>query len=224
MVVLRVTMIMEIIYTTLMMHWIYEYKEFDEDQGDYDKKPAAKKVPGGEFCPKKESLGILRQFLNKQTSLKPPLLFAQTKEQEVTYSHSNDDDDSILEEETGGQYDEDELFQDDKEDMMEDLSYYCSIARVGVGQKLSVGGPSKPDTSNMTESESSMVLKEWMVAWKAYADVVQCECRKSLGTNTSSNFTYSGVLNDRLHIMTEVESSPLLAVNHTFSEKELLLI
>ena len=102
MVVLRVTMIMEIIYTTLMMHWIYEYKEFDKDQGDYDKKPAAKKVPGGEFCPKKESLGILRQFLNKQTSLKPPLLFAQTKEQQVTYSHSNDDDDSILEEETGG--------------------------------------------------------------------------------------------------------------------------
>mgnify|MGYP006153922695 CR=1 FL=1 len=70
-----------------------------------------------------------------------------------------------------------------------------------------------------------MVLNNWKVDRKAYNDKVQRERRKSLGTKAqpSDIVEHSGVLTDRLRMMTEVQTSPLL-VDHTFPDKELLLL
>jgi len=67
-----------------------------------------KKVPGGAFSPRRESLGILRDFMSKQVSP----LFARQAEQD-TSSPTGENNDFVEEEGVGGQYDDDELFQDD---------------------------------------------------------------------------------------------------------------
>ncbi len=105
-----------------------------------------------------------------------------------------------------------------------DLSYYCSPTKYGVGRKLNKGGHDKPDVTNMTQIKATMALKEWRIQRKANNDRVQLKCRKSFGTQTSSeDLKQSGVLNPQLCIMTDVQSSPLL-VDHTFPVKELFLI
>ncbi len=74
-----------------------KYNESDENEGDFDKKTAAKKVQGGAFSPNKDTPWNLRQFLKNQATLTPPPLFAQTTEP-VEHSQSDDDGDFILEE------------------------------------------------------------------------------------------------------------------------------
>jgi hypothetical protein len=90
---------------------------------------------------------------------------------------------------------------------------------------LNAGGPPKPDVTNMSKLEATMVLNNWKVNRKAYNDEVQRKRRKSLGTMTppSDIVEHSGVLTDLLRMMTEVQASPLL-VGHTFPDKELLLL
>jgi hypothetical protein len=87
---------------------------------------------------------ILRRFWSKQASLTSPSLFAKTTDKGSYFSTSDEDDDYIPEEEeptAEGLYDDDELFQDDNEEDLEDLSYYRSDAKFGVGRKLNAGGP-----------------------------------------------------------------------------------
>ena len=103
---------------------------------------------------------------------------------ERSYFGSSDEDNNFIPEEepTEGLYDDDELFQDDKEEDLEDLSYYRSDAKFGVGRKLNAGGPPKPDVSSMSTLEATIVLNNWKVDRKAYNDKVQRERRKSVGT------------------------------------------
>ncbi len=69
-----------------------------------------KKVPGGAFSPRRESLGILRNFISTQVSP----VFARQAEKDAS-SPTRENNDFIEEEGGGGQYDDDELFQDDVE-------------------------------------------------------------------------------------------------------------
>jgi hypothetical protein len=63
----------------------------------------------------------------------------------------------------------------------------------------------KPDMSDMSKLEATMVLNEWKIQRKAYNDKVQRERRKSLGTTTPpSDIEHTGALNSALRIMTEV--------------------
>ena len=152
--------------------------EFDEV--DSDTKHSGNKV-GGAMSTNMEARLILRRFWSKQASLTSPSLFAKmTGDKGSYFSASDEDDDYIPEEEptAEGLYDDDELFQDDKEEDLEDLSYYRSDAKFGVGRKLNAGGPPKPDVSSMSKLEATMVLNNWKVDQKAYNDKVQRGAKK----------------------------------------------
>ncbi len=147
---------------TVLMHQI-QILTTDTNQCDVsdNKNPAAKKVTGGVLSTKMEALCILRQFQNSNRSLTPPPI-DKTTEQDAA-----DDSGFILEDEMGGLYNNDELFHYSKEDMVEDLSYYCSSTSGKKRCTLTSGGPPKPDTLDMTDAESRMVMKEWGVAQTA---------------------------------------------------------
>jgi hypothetical protein len=189
---------------------------------DYDKKPAAKSI-GGAFSPKREALLILSRFFTQQATLTYPSIFSNTTDQRSFFPPSDKDNDDFIPDEG---YNDDDLFQDDKEDDLEDLSFYCTTRR-SVGRKLNIEGPEQPDVTFMLEVEAKMALKEWMIKRKAYNDSVAYAHRKSLRQETSSEDLdleeHSGVLYPQLCKMTEVKSSPLL-VDHTFPLKELLLL
>jgi hypothetical protein len=85
---------------------------------------------GGEMSTNMEARLILRRFWSKKASLTSPSLFAKTTGDKGSYFSTSDEDDSYIpkEEPTAkGLYDDDELFQDDKEEDLEDLSYACSM-------------------------------------------------------------------------------------------------
>jgi len=120
---------------------------------------------------------ILGRFRSKQASLTSPSLFAQTTNKGSYFSTSDDDNDEDNdfypeEDPTEGLYDDDELFQDDKEEDLDDLSYFRSDAKSGVGSgvghKLYKGGHPKPDVTNMSTLDATMVLNQWKVERKAY--------------------------------------------------------
>ncbi len=129
-----------------------EYDDSDdtsyyESNSEDDQKPAAKtvpaeKVPGGAFSPGLDVLSL------------PPIMRSPRRGGQLLEGSTP------TKEVTEAQYD-DELFEDDVEE--EDLSYYCSSTQGKRGYKLSVGGPSKPDTTNMTAAESDMALAEWRI-------------------------------------------------------------
>ncbi len=78
---------------------------------------------GGAMSTKMEAQLILGRFRSKQASLTSPSLFAKMTDKGSYFSASDEDNDYIPEEEpTEGLYDNDELFQDDKE---EDLAVGC---------------------------------------------------------------------------------------------------
>jgi len=113
--------------------------EFDEV--DSGKNNSGHKV-GGAMSTNMEARLILKRFWSKQASLTSPSLFAKTTGDKGSFfSTSDEDNDYIPEEEptAEGLYDDDELFQDDKEKDLEDLSYYRSDAKFGVGRKLNAG-------------------------------------------------------------------------------------
>ena len=91
--------------------------------GDLLEEPTAKiikkKIPGGAFSPRCESLGILQNFISKQVL---PLFAARLAEQDA--SSPTGGNHYLVQEEGGGQYDDDELFQDnveEEEDMEESV-------------------------------------------------------------------------------------------------------
>ncbi len=84
------------------------------------------------------------------------------------------------------------------------------------------GGPPRPDTKDMTAVGAAMAINDWRVRWKAFRDKQTCLLRKSTGS-TVSDLLFTGVLNERLRTMTEVEDTPL-KVEDTFPSKEILLI
>ncbi len=145
-------------------------------------------------------------------------LFARQAEEDAS-SPAGEKNDFVEEEGGEGQYDDDELFQDDVEE--EDMTYYCSV-RKGSGRPLLMdGGPPRPDTEDMTAVGAAMAINDWRVTRKAFRDK-QTRLRKSMGS-TVSDLLFPGVLNERLRTMTEVEDSPL-KVEDTFPSKEILLI
>jgi len=84
------------------------------------------------------------------------------------------------------------------------------------------GGPPRPDTEDMTAVGAAMAINDWRVTRKAFRDKQTCLLRKSMGS-TVSDLLFTGVLNERLRTMTEVEDTPL-KVEDTFPSKEILLI
>ena len=97
--------------------------EFDEE--DSGTKHLGNKV-GGAMSTSMEAMLIHRRFRSKQASLTSPSLFAKTTDKGSYFSSSDEDNNFIPEEEpTEGLYDDDELFQDDKEEDLVDLLYFC---------------------------------------------------------------------------------------------------
>ena len=133
-----------------------------------------------------------------------PSLFLNRTDQWLYFTPSDKEDDNFIPEEG---YDDDDLFQEDKEEDLEDLLHYCTTRR-SVGCKLNKGGPERPDVTLMLEVEAKMALKEWAVKRKAYNDSVAYKRRKSLQKETSSDNLdieeHSGVLYPQLRTMTKV--------------------
>ncbi len=122
-------------------------------------------------------------------------------------------------------YKDNELFQDDtaEENAEEDMEYYCVNSTRRRGRSLSSGGPPRPDTAGMSAAKALEAIKEWRVPRRAHADKMQREHRTLFGSNTATEIEYSGVVDARLWLMSDVEVTPLLK-GHTFPMKEILLI
>ncbi len=122
-------------------------------------------------------------------------------------------------------YKDNELFQDDTTEYNgeEDMEYYRINSKERRGGSLSGGGPPKPDTSGMSAAKAQEAIKVWRVLCKAHTDKMQREHRTLFGSNAATDIEYSGVVDARLWLMSDVEVSPLLK-EHTFLTKEILLI
>ncbi len=122
-------------------------------------------------------------------------------------------------------YEDNELFQDDtaEDDAEEDMEYYRVNSTGRWGRSLSSGGPLRPDTSGMRVAEAQIAIKEWRVLCKAHTDKMQREQRMLFGSNDATEIEYSGVVDARLWLMSDVEVTPLLK-GHTFLTKGILLI
>jgi hypothetical protein len=75
----------------------------------------------------------------------------------------------------------------------------------------------------MSAAEAQEAIKEWRVLRKAHTDKMQREHRMLFGSNAVTEIKYSGVVDARLRLMSDVEVTPLLK-GHTFLMKEILLI
>jgi hypothetical protein len=122
-------------------------------------------------------------------------------------------------------YKDDELFQDDtaEDNAEEDMEYYCINSTGRRGHSLSSGGTPRPDTSGMSAAKAQEAIKVWRVPCKAHTDKMQREHRTLFGSNAAMKIEYSGVIDARLWLMSDVEVTPLLK-GHTFPAKEILLI
>jgi hypothetical protein len=103
------------------------------------------------------------------------------------------------------------------------MAYYCVNTTGRREHSLSTGRPPRPATSEMTTAKAQEIIKEWRVCRKAHTDKMQRKHRTLFGSNASTEIKYSGVLDDRLQLMLDVEVTPLLK-GHTFPTKEILLI
>jgi hypothetical protein len=117
------------------------------------------------------------------------------------------------------------LFQDDtaEDNAEEDMEYYRVNSTGRRGRSLSGGGPPSPDTSGMSAAKAQEANKMWRVLHKAHTDKMQREHRTLFGSNAPMEIQYSGVVDVRLQLMSDVEVTPLLK-GHTFPTKEILLI
>jgi hypothetical protein len=118
------------------------------------------------------------------------------------------------------------LFEDEKGDILDDDYYYDTEfhGKGASGRKLTPGGPQKPDTTSMGEVEAEQVLKEWRKERKRYTDGVALQKRKELHDDvTFDESTYTGVLSDKIRLMSQVEDLPM-KVGHTYPTKEMVLI
>jgi hypothetical protein len=122
-------------------------------------------------------------------------------------------------------YEGDELFQDDatEDNAEEDMEYYRVNSTGRRGRSLSSGGPPRPDTSGMSAAAAQEAIKVWRILCKAQRDKMQREHRTLFGSNAAMEIEYSGVVDARLWLMSDVEVTPLLK-GHTFLTEEILLI
>jgi hypothetical protein len=118
-----------------------------------------------------------------------------------------------------------ELFQDDtpEDNAEEDMEYYHVNSKGRRGHSLSSGGPPRPDTSGLSAAKEQETIKEWRVLCKAHMDKMQREHRTLFCSNVAIDIKYSGVVDARLWLMSDVEVTPLLK-GHTFPTKEILSI
>jgi hypothetical protein len=75
----------------------------------------------------------------------------------------------------------------------------------------------------MSAAKAQIAIKEWRVLCKAHMDKTQRKQRTLFGSNAATEIEYSGVVDARLWLMSDVEVTPLLK-GHTFPTKEILLI
>jgi hypothetical protein len=75
----------------------------------------------------------------------------------------------------------------------------------------------------MSAAKAQEAIKEWRVLCKAHTDKMQREHRLLFGSNAATKIEYSGVVDARLWLMSDVEVTPLLK-GHTFPTKEIILI
>ena len=118
------------------------------------------------------------------------------------------------------------LFEDEKGDILDDDYYHDTEfhGKGASGRKLTPGGPQKPDTTSMGEVEAEQVLKNWRKERKKYTDGVALQKRRELLDDfTFDESTYTGVLSDKIRLMSQVEDSPM-KVGHTYPTKEMVLI
>jgi hypothetical protein len=106
----------------IVPHNDFSAGDLDED---YDKEPAAKSI-GGVFSPKREALLILQRFSTQQATLTSLLFFCNTTVQRAYFTPSDEDGDDFIPDKG---YDDDDLFQDDKEEDLKDLSHYRTTRR-----------------------------------------------------------------------------------------------
>jgi len=95
------------------------------------------------------------------------------------------------------------------------MTYYHSVRKDSGQPILMDSGPPRPYTEGMTAAGAA-------VTRKAFRDKETRLLRKSTGS-TVSDIVFTGVFNERLWTMTEVEDTPL-KVDDTFPSKEILLI
>ena len=186
--------------------------DFDDDLPPALPPATTKKGIGGGCSPRKEAFMILKQFIARQE--KSPSLKSICVPLSTPTKEDKDDD-----------YYNDELFQDDQEDNLEEDMTYYQVCNTGEkGCPLSAGGVPKPDTSGMTQAKAKVSISQRRVQHKAHTDKMEREWRKmaSMGS-TSTDIKYSGVLDERLWLMTDVEVSPIL-IGYVFPMKEILLI
>jgi hypothetical protein len=109
-------------------------------------------------------------------------------------------------------YKDDELIQDDtaEDNAEENIEYYCANSTGRQGCSLSSGGPPRPDTSGMSAAKAQIAIKEWRVLRKAHTNKMQREQRTLFGSNAATEIEYSGVVDARLWLMSDVEVTPLL--------------
>ncbi len=117
------------------------------------------------------------------------------------------------------------MFQDDtaEDNAEEDMEYYRVNSTGRRGCSLSSSGSPRPDTSGMSATKTQEAIKVWRVLRKAHTDKMQREHRMLFGLNAATEIEYSGVVDARLWLMSDVEVTPLLK-GHTFPTKEILLI
>ncbi len=103
------------------------------------------------------------------------------------------------------------------------MEYYRVNSTGRRGRSLSSSGPPRPDTSGMSAADAQEAIKEWRVLRKAHTHKMQREHRMLFGSNAATEIEYSGVVDARLWLMSDVEVTRLLK-GHTFPTKEILLI
>jgi hypothetical protein len=166
---------------------------------------------GGAFSSTKEAFRILKRIMARHeilSSLKSVCVPLSTL--------AKDDEDD---------YKDNKLFQDDttEENLEEDMAYYQVNTTVRQRRTLSNDGPPRPDSSGMTEAKAQELIREWRVFCKAHTDKMQREHKKLFGSDASTEIEYSGVLDDRIWLMSDVEVTPWLK-GRTFPTKEIVLI
>ena len=102
------------------------------------------------------------------------------------------------------------MFQDDtaEEYAEEDMEYYRVNSTGRRGRSLSSSVSPRPDTAGMSAAKVQEAIKEWRVLRKAHADKMQREHRTLFGSNVATEIEYSGVVNARLWLMSDVEITP----------------
>jgi len=179
---------------------------------------AAASARGGRQYALRDVLQFQQEFKSNAKNTYLPD-FGDTEEEKSAEEEEDKDDEEYYPFDKG-------LFEDEKDEILDD-DYYRDTEFHGKGasgRKLTPGGPQKPDTTSMGEVEAEQVLQKWRKERKKYTDGVALKKRKGLLDDfTFDESTYTGVLSDKIRLMSQVEESPM-KVGHTYPTKEIVLI